>query len=80
MSEHARGIIWRWSPTKGTGVIRINDTGTLVWFHLSAFDTAEFTDIATGLPVDLDIDHTPQGDFSCRAARIRLSLPLSWQS
>lgn len=75
----ARGTIWRWSPDKGTGVIKLPDK-TLVWFHISAFDDATFSDIATGLPVDVDIDHTSQGDFVCRASRIRLSSPASWQS
>jgi len=75
----SRGTIWRWSPTKGTGVIR-SDSGELVWFHFSAFDNAAFGDVAEGLPVDVDIDHTPQGDFQCRASRICLSSPASWQS
>ncbi len=74
-----RGIIWRWNPNKGTGVIQLADE-SLVWFHFSAFDNASVTDIAEGLPVDVAIDHTPQGDFSCRASRIRLSSPASWQS
>ncbi|MFC3964214.1 cold-shock protein [Nocardia jiangsuensis] len=73
-----RGTIHRWNPATGTGVIRIGET--LVWFHFSAFDNASVTDIAEGLPVDVDVDHTSQGEFSCRAARIRLSSPASWQS
>ncbi|MFE7796990.1 cold-shock protein [Nocardia sp. NPDC057440] len=75
----SQGTIWRWNPAKGTGVIKLPDE-TLVWFHLSAFDNAEFNDIAEGVPVDVDIDHTPQGEFLCRASRIQLSLPVSWQS
>ena len=74
----SRGTIWRWSPDKGTGVIRTSDD-TLVWFHFSAFDNANFGNITTDIPVDVDIDPTPQGDFECRATRIRLSSPVSWQ-
>lgn len=77
--ELDRGVIWRWSPDRGTGVIRTTDD-TLVWFHISAFDDIAFSDIVPNLPVDLDIDPTPQGDFQCRASRIRRSLPQSWQS
>ena len=75
----ARGTIWRWSPDRGTGVIRTTDE-TLVWFHISAIDDIPFGSITTNLPVDVDIDPTPQGDFQCRASRIRRSLPQSWQS
>lgn len=74
-----RGTIWRWNPRNGTGVIRL-DTGTLVWFHFSAFDNATLGDVTTTIPVDVDIDHTPQGEYTCRASRIRLSSPVSWQS
>lgn len=73
-----RGTIWRWNSRNGTGSIKTDHE--LVWFHFSAFDNAEISDIAEGLPVDVDIDHTPQGKYTCRASHIRLSLPASWQS
>jgi cold shock CspA family protein len=74
-----RGTICRWSPYKGTGVIQTCD-GTLAWFHLSAFDDETLMSITEGMPVDVDIDHTPQGDFTCRAARIQRSSPSAWQN
>ncbi|WP_228002157.1 hypothetical protein [Nocardia australiensis] len=73
-----RGSVWRWNPDRATGVIETT-SGTLVWFHYSAFDDETFDTITIDMPVDVDIDHTPQGDFTCRASRIRRSLPSSWQ-
>jgi cold shock CspA family protein len=75
-----RGTIWRWNPRTGTGVIALVDTiPELAWFHFSAFDDASFPEVSVGLPVEVDVDHTPQEDFACRAWRIRLALPSSWQ-
>jgi cold shock CspA family protein len=72
------GTVWRWKPRNGTGVIELAD-GTLAWFHFSAFDDETVLSVTEGMPVDVDVDHTPQGDFTCRAARIIRSLPSSWQ-
>lgn len=75
-----RGTIWRWNPRNGTGVIALRDSSELAWFHFSSFDDAPLSQVAAGLPVEVDLDRTPQGEFACRASRIRLSLPASWQS
>ncbi|NKY36330.1 hypothetical protein HGA13_25155 [Nocardia speluncae] len=71
-----RGIVWRWNPAKGTGVVR-TDPGTLVWFHISALDDGT-ADI--GMPVDIEVDPTPQGSFSCRAFHVTRSIPASWHN
>lgn len=75
MSDVTVGTVWRWKPRNGTGVIQLAD-GTLAWFHFSAFDDETVPSVTEGMPVDVDVDHTPQGDFTCRAARIRRSLAI----
>ncbi len=66
------GTVWRWKPGNGTGVIKLDDAdSTLVWFHLSdACGDLNITTIAEGLPVDVDIEQIPQGEFTCRAKSV----------
>lgn len=68
--------VWRWKPTNGTGVLLTED-GTHVWFHVSDLDGLKHRDVHEGLSVDVVIDWTPQDKFSCRAAHVRPSSPLS---
>lgn len=68
--------VWRWKPTNGTGVL-LTDDGLHVWFHVSDLDGLHHADVREGLPVDVVIDWTPQDKYSCRAAHVRPSSPLS---
>ncbi|MFE3441899.1 hypothetical protein ACFXNW_02590 [Nocardia sp. NPDC059180] len=68
------GIIWRWKPRNGTGVVKTDD-GTLVWFHLSAVHGESISTIAEGMPVDVDIDDVRQGEYEYRAKSVRIQ---SW--
>lgn len=68
--------VWRWKPTNGTGVL-LTDDGLHVWFHVSDLDGLKHRDVHEGLPVDVVIDWTPQEKYSCRAAHVRPSSPLS---
>lgn len=68
--------VWRWKPTNGTGVLLTAD-GLHVWFHVSDLDGLKHRDVHEGLPVDVVIDWTPQDKYSCRAAHVRPSSPLS---
>lgn len=62
--------VWRWKATNGTGVLLIDD-GTYCWFHVSNLDGLRYADVREGLPVDVVIDWTPQGKFTCRAEHVR---------
>ncbi|BDT84437.1 hypothetical protein FMUAM8_02010 [Nocardia cyriacigeorgica] len=64
------GIIWRWKPRNGTGVVKTDD-GRLAWFHLSAVHGESINTIAEGMPVDVDIDDVPQGEYEFRAKSVR---------
>ncbi|MEV4129518.1 hypothetical protein [Nocardia sp. NPDC049707] len=66
------GTVWRWKPRNGTGVIKLDDAdNTLVWFHLSdARGDLDITTIAEGLPVDIDVEPIPQGEYACRAKSV----------
>ncbi|WP_327112128.1 hypothetical protein OHB12_27770 [Nocardia sp. NBC_01730] len=66
------GTVWRWKPRNGTGVIKLDDVdSTLVWFHLSdARGDLDIATIAEGLPVDVEVEPIPQGEFKCRAKSV----------
>lgn len=64
------GTVWRWKPRNGTGVIELAD-GTLAWFHLSAVHGETVATITEGMPVNVEIEHIQQGNFTCRATSVR---------
>ncbi|MBF6463755.1 hypothetical protein IU427_00995 [Nocardia beijingensis] len=53
-------------------MIKLDDAdNTLVWFHLpDARGDLNITTIAEGLPVDVEIEPIPQGEFTCRAKSV----------
>lgn len=69
--------VWRWKPTNGTGVLKTDDDGKYVWFHVSHLDGLKYAEVHEGLPVELSIDWTPQDKFECRAEHVSPRSPLS---
>lgn len=64
------GTVFRWNPRNGTGVIELAD-GTLAWFHLSTVHGETVATITENMPVEVEIEHIPQGEFTCRATSVR---------
>lgn len=62
-------VVWRWKPRNGTGVIKTGN-GMLVWFHLSAVHGETVATITEGMPVNIQIEHIPQGEYTCRAISV----------
>ncbi|MBF6298859.1 hypothetical protein IU459_15090 [Nocardia amamiensis] len=53
-------------------MIKLDDAdSTLVWFHLSdARGDLDIATIAEGLPVEVEIEPIPQGEYTCRAKSV----------